>query len=267
MADPKEVARLLKSLIAGVGGAITQGAQGTTQGTIPGRPDLVPLGADRAVDNLGLIYEQDPKTGTWTHYSDSGSLTDAQRELMFGGGNVQMVGSATGGYYQYDPNTGQWNLAIGGTGTGGADPLVAQLRQQQIVASQQQEAREQEMQPYAIAQTQAATEASRSSVAYNEANLARQTLQDQFTRAYDAFEGARLAESLANEKKRTATTLLASIVDNLVPQGMTSLPGIPGSTMPVVGNINWNNITTGLNPETDAALRYLMGLQQQNAGV
>ena len=183
------------------------------------------------------------------------------------GGNAQVVGSATSGYYERDPQTGQWNLVIGGTGGGAGDPLIAQLRAQQIAASQAEQARAAEMQPYDIANIQSTIQARQAEEEYNSRNLQRQTLSDQFTRAQDAFESARLAESLALEKKRTATSLLTSIVDNLVPAGMTSLPGLPGSTMPVVGNIDWNQITTGLNPETDAALRYLMGLQRQNAGV
>jgi hypothetical protein len=157
----------------------------------------------------------------------------------------------------------------GGGGGGGAaeDPLVAQLRQQQLLSAQGQEARAQEMQPYDIANIQSTIEARSGEQAYNEANLARQTLQDQFTRATDAFESARLAESLALEKKKTAASLLTSLVDNLVPAGMTSLPGIPGSTMPTVGTVDWSQITTGLNPQTDQALQYLMQFQQQNAGV
>jgi len=49
------------------------------------------------------------------------------------------------------------------------------------------------------------------------------------------------------------------------------VPNTPSSIAapyPVTGTINWNALgTTGLEPQTDAALKYLMQFQQQNAGV
>jgi hypothetical protein len=96
-----------------------------------------------------------------------------------------------------------------------------------------------------------------------EANLQRQILSDKFTVAQEQWNAAYLADQLATAKRRDAANTLSSLIDNIVPAGMTSLPGLPGSTMPVVGSIDFGQFTQGLSPETDAALRYLQQQGQQ----
>lgn len=156
----------------------------------------------------------------------------------------------------------------GGDGDTITDPILYRLQQQQNLDIQAaEERRAAEMQPLELQQAQSNIEYQKFEEEYSQKNLERQLLADKFSRAQEAYESSRLAEALANEKKKTATSLLSSMVDNLVPPGMTSLPGIPGSTMPTVAQINWNQLGSGLDPQTDQALRYLIGLQQQNQGV
>ena len=209
-----------------------------------------------------------------------------------GGERLQQVGfynlyldQTTGAYMVYDadgyprPATNAEIIAVQKAmesegGPAGRDSALARLTEEEILNAQQErelaaseEARAAEMQPYDIANVQSQIEDRRAAEEYNQKNLERQMLSDRFARARDAFEAANLAEQLAVEKKKTATSFLTSIVDNLVPPGMTSLPGIPGSTMPTVAQIDWNQLGGGLDPQTDQALRYLLGMQQQNAGV
>jgi len=155
-----------------------------------------------------------------------------------------------------------------GGGGGGAvtDPALERLQmdqaQQALEINASEEARAAEMQPYDIANVQSQIEDRRAAEEYNQKNLERQMLSDQFSRAQEIFNASYLADQLAQEKRKTATSLLASIVDNLVPPGMTSLPGIPGSTMPTVGQINWNQLGgPALSPETDQAVRYMQGMR------
>jgi len=206
-----------------------------------------------------------------------------------GGGadRLQQVGfynlyldQTTGAYMVYDadgyprPATNAEIIAVQkameaeGGGTAGRDPVLARLTEEQILSEQaareiaaSEEARAAEMQPYDIANVQSTIEARRAQEEYDEKNLRRQMVSDQFSRAQEIFNSSFLAQQLAEEKKKTATSLLTSIVDNLVPPGMTSLPGIPGSTMPTVAQIDWTQLGGGLNPQTDQALQYLMGLQ------
>jgi hypothetical protein len=163
---------------------------------------------------------------------------------------------------------------IGGGGPAGRDPVLARLTEEQILSEQaareiaaSEEARAAEMQPYDIAESLSLVESRKAQDDYNQRNLERQLLADRFDRAYDAFESSRLAESLANEKKRTATTLLTSIVDNLVPPGMEHPPGLGDQPWPTVAQIDWSQLGGGLDPQTDQALQYLLSTQQQYQGV
>ena len=203
-----------------------------------------------------------------------------------GGERLQQVGfynlyldQTTGAYMVYDadgyprPATNAEIIAVQKAmesegGPAGRDPVLARLTEEQILSEQaareiaaSEEARAAEMQPYDIANVQSTIEARRAQEEYDEKNLRRQMVSDQFSRAQEIFNSSFLAQQLAEEKKKTATSLLTSIVDNLVPPGMTSLPGIPGSTMPTVARIDWSQLGGGLNPQTDQALQYLMGLQ------
>ena len=188
--------------------------------------------------------------------------------------------SETGQYYTaWVPATPSEIAALekaleGEAGPAGRDPVLARLTEEQILSEQaareiaaSEEARAAEMQPYDIANVQSAIEARKAQEEYDQKNLERQMVSDKFDRAQEIFNSSFLAQQLAEEKKKTATSLLTSIVDNLVPPGMTSLPGIPGSTMPTVAQIDWNQLGGGLDPQTDQALQYLLGMQQQNAGV
>jgi hypothetical protein len=157
---------------------------------------------------------------------------------------------------------------IGGGGPAGRDSALVRLTEEEILNAQQErelaaseEARAAEMQPYNIAESQSQVEYEKRTAEIAQKNLERQMVSDKFDRAQEIFNSSFLAQQLAEEKKKTATSLLTSIVDNLVPPGMTSLPGIPGSTMPTVARIDWSQLGGGLNPQTDQALQYLMGLQ------
>jgi hypothetical protein len=207
-----------------------------------------------------------------------------------GSQNAQVIGSSTGGYYERDPTTGEWNMVIGGTGTGdgavGPQTDAALVRLQQAATLESTlgaEARATEMQPYNIADVNSAIESRAATTRYQDTeaeiaqkNLEREMLSDKWTRAQEAFESSRLAEALANEKKKTATTLLSSIVDNIIPPGQEFLPGLEpgrsvafpqGGRVQPVAQVNWNQLGSGLDPQTDQALQYLLNLQQQNQGV
>jgi hypothetical protein len=149
----------------------------------------------------------------------------------------------------------------GGGGGGGAyvDPVMERLQQQaDLEATLGAEQRAQELHPLEMQQTQTAIETT-------EANLQRQILSDKFTVAQEQWNASYLADQLATAKRRDAANTLASLVDNIVPAGMTSLPGLPGSTMPTVGSINFGQLTQGLSPETDAALKFLGLTGQQTS--
>ena len=213
-----------------------------------------------------------------------------------GGGNLEQVGfynlylnPATGAYMVYDdeaeggsrPATNAEIIAVqkaleseaGGGGGGGTttDPALQRLQmdqaQQALEINASEEARAAEMQPYDIANVQSQIEDRRAAEEYNQKNLERQMLSDRFERARDAFDAANLAEQLAVEKKKTATSFLTSIVDNLVPPGMEHPPGLGEQPWPTVAQIDWSQLGGGLNPQTDQALQYLLGMQQQNQGV
>ena len=259
MATPDEVRRRLREVEArlqpvGPPGSTTVPGYGATE--LPGRPTgPAPANAvghgwtwvdgNTYQDPFGWLHDWDSTNRTWDAWPTS---------------RMEAVGLLGGG-------------TAGGGGGGGAaqDPALQRLQmdqaQQALEINASEEARAAEMQPYDIANVQSQIEDRRAAEEYNQKNLERQMLSDRFARARDAFDAANLAEQLAVEKKKTATSFLTSIVDNLVPPGMTSLPGIPGSTMPTVAQIDWNQLGGGLDPQTDQALRYLLGMQQQNAGV
>jgi hypothetical protein len=203
-----------------------------------------------------------------------------------GGERLQQVGfynlyldQTTGAYMVYDadgyprPATNAEIIAVQKAmesegGPAGRDSALARLTEEEILNAQQErelaaseEARAAEMQPYNIAESQSQVEYEKRTAEIAQKNLERQMVSDKFDRAQEIFNSSFLAQQLAEEKKKTATSLLTSIVDNLVPPGMTSLPGIPGSTMPTVAQIDWSQLGGGLNPQTDQALQYLMGLQ------
>jgi hypothetical protein len=167
----------------------------------------------------------------------------------------------------------QWlQKAAGVIGDGGGaaapqtDPVLVRLQQQanleatqqgmQLAASEEQRAAE--AFPLQMQQTQ-------TNIETTEANLQRQILSDKFTVAQSMWDAAQLADQLATAKRRDAANTLASLVDNLVPPGMTSLPGLPGSTMPTVATIDFSQLTQGLSPETDAALKFLGLTGQQTS--
>jgi hypothetical protein len=163
---------------------------------------------------------------------------------------------------------------IGDEGGGGRDPVLARLTEEQILSEQaareiaaSEEARAAEMQPYDIANVQSAIEARKAQEEYDQKNLERQMVSDKFDRAQEIFNSSFLAQQLAEEKKKTATSLLTSIVDNLVPPGMEHPPGLGDQPWPTVAQIDWSQLGGGLDPQTDQALQYLLGMQQQNAGV
>jgi hypothetical protein len=126
----------------------------------------------------------------------------------------------------------------------------------QLAASEEQRAAE--AFPLQMQQTQ-------TNIETTEADLQRQLLSDKFTVAQSLWDAAQLADQLATAKRRDAANTLASLVDNLVPPGMTSLPGLPGSTMPTVATIDFSQFTQGLSPETDAALKFLGQTGQQTS--
>jgi hypothetical protein len=261
--DPKQAAALLKQIMAGIGGAIT----GAVQNAVPGRPDLRPIPGGGAADEIGQIYRQNDD-GTWSHYASYGSLAANQMAILGISANRDVyVETWTQNGTRYGRKAdGTVEVIVGGSESGGGgaggtaeDPLVEQVRQQQLLSAQGAEARAQEMQPYDIAQAQAATEASKATVDIGYQNLARQKLQDDFTRAYDAFQASNLADQLAQEKQKTATTLLSSIVDALVPNTAS-----PIGPYPVVGNLNWSAVTGGANPQTSQLLQQVIsGLNPQ----
>jgi len=162
----------------------------------------------------------------------------------------------------------------GGAGPAGRDPVLARLTEEQILSEQaareiaaSEEARAAEMQPYDIANVQSQIEDRRAAEEYNQKNLERQMVSDKFDRAQEIFNSSFLAQQLAEEKKKSATSLLTSIVDNLVPPGMEHPPGLGDQPWPTVAQIDWSQLGGGLDPQTDQALQYLLGMQQQNAGV
>ena len=148
----------------------------------------------------------------------------------------------------------------GGGGGGGGDPVLARLsadaamQQMELAASQEQRA--QELHPLEMQQYE-------TDIATQETNLERQMLSDKFTVAQSLWDAAQLADQLATAKRRDAANTLTDLMNNLVPQGMTSLPGLPGSTMPTVATIDFGQFTQGLTPETDAALKFLQQTGQQ----
>jgi hypothetical protein len=170
------------------------------------------------------------------------------------------------GKYSYELAP-QWvQKAYGVVGDGGgptAEDLALTRLQTEALAQQMQlraseEQRTQEMHPLEMQQAQTGIETT-------EANLQRQILSDKFTMAQEQFNSAFLADQLATSKRRDAANTLTSLIDNIVPAGMTSLPGLPGSTMPTVGSIDFGQFTQGLSPETDAALKYLGLTGQQTS--
>lgn len=231
-----------------------------------GSPSLAPpSGQSGRLQQVGFynLY-QDMTTGAFMTYNQYGGIQPATNAEIIA---VQKALEAdTGG--------------DGGDGGAYVDPVMARLDQQQaeadLAARLGTEARAAEMQPYDIA-------ASESTVRYQDAeaeigrkNLERELLKDKFDRAQETFNAAQLAEQLSLEKKKTATTLLSSIVDNIIPPGQEFLPGLePGRSLafpqgvapPRVAQINWNQLGPDLDPQTDQALQYLLGLQQQNQGV
>ena len=253
MATPDEVRRRLREVEAGLQpfgppGRTAVPGYGATQQPInlggqTAAASNLPPGAQIGPDGMVYVPKWDAVQGDWTW------------ELA-----PQWVQKAAG--------------VIGDEGGGGRDPVLARLTEEQILSEQaareiaaSEEARAAEMQPYDIAESQAATASARAQIDYNQKSLERQMVSDKFDRAYDAFESSRLAESLANEKKRTATTLLTSIVDNLVPPGMEHPPGLGDQPWPTVAQIDWSQLGGGLDPQTDQAVQYLLAMQQQNQGV
>ena len=247
MATPDEVRRRLREVEAGLQpfgppGRTAVPGYGATQQPInlggqTAAASNLPPGAQIGPDGMVYVPKWDAVQGDWTW------------ELA-----PQWVQEAAG--------------VIGGGGPAGRDSALVRLTEEEILSEQaareiaaSEEARAAEMQPYDIANVQSTIEARRAQEEYDEKNLRRQMVSDQFSRAQEIFNSSFLAQQLAEEKKKTATSLLTSIVDNLVPPGMTSLPGIPGSTMPTVAQIDWTQLGGGLNPQTDQALQYLMGLQ------
>ena len=253
MATPDEVRRRLREVEArlqpvGPPGSTTVPGYGATE--LPGRPTgPAPANAvghgwtwvdgNTYQDPFGWLHDWDSTNRTWDAWPTS---------------RMEAVGLLGGG-------------TTGGGGGGGAaqDPALQRLQmdqaQQALEINASEEARAAEMQPYNIAESQSQVEYEKRTAEIAQKNLERQMVSDQFSRAQEIFNSSFLAQQLAEEKKKTATSLLTSIVDNLVPPGMTSLPGIPGSTMPTVARIDWSQLGGGLNPQTDQALQYLMGLQ------
>jgi len=247
MATPDEVRRRLREVEAGLQpfgppGRTAVPGYGATQQPInlggqTAAASNLPPGAQIGPDGMVYVPKWDAVQGDWTW------------ELA-----PQWVQEAAG--------------VIGGGGPAGRDSALVRLTEEEILNAQQErelaaseEARAAEMQPYNIAESQSQVEYEKRTAEIAQKNLERQMVSDKFDRAQEIFNSSFLAQQLAEEKKKTATSLLTSIVDNLVPPGMTSLPGIPGSTMPTVAQIDWSQLGGGLNPQTDQALQYLMGLQ------
>jgi len=239
MAELKEVARRIKEIMAGAGGGVTAGAQaerGHQQGTFIGDDGFVHV---RTWDPNAWNGETED-WGAWT-------VTLAPQWLQKAAG------------------------VIGDGGAAGEDPALTRLRMDQMTQEMQlaasEEARAAEMQPYDIAESQSLVQSRRVQEDVAQRDLERQMLSDRFARARDAFDAANLAEQLAVEKKRTATSFLTSIVDNLVPPGMEHPPGLGDQPWPTVAQIDWSQLGGGLDPQTDQAVQYLLAMQQQNQGV
>ena len=259
MATPDEVRRRLREVEArlqpvGPPGSTTVPGYGATE--LPGRPTgPAPANAvghgwtwvdgNTYQDPFGWLHDWDSTNRTWDAWPTS---------------RMEAVGLLGGG-------------TAGGGGGGGAaqDPALQRLQmdqaQQALEINASEEARAAEMQPYDIAESQSLVQSRRVQEDVAQRDLERQMLSDRFARARDAFDAANLAEQLAVEKKRTATTFLTSIVDNLVPPGMEHPPGLGDQPWPTVARIDWSQLGGGLDPQTDQAVQYLLAMQQQNQGV
>jgi len=251
MADGTEASRRVREVLSGIKGMI-----GTVGGALGAAADLaesnLPVGAIQVSEDTAYVPPIRPGVGAQVYYLNAqGSWYNSGEFLGLTQTNQLFPVSET--------------APTGGGGGTYTDPALERLQmdqaQQALEINAAEEARAAEMQPYDIANVQSTIEARKAQEEYDEKNLRRQMVSDQFSRAQEIFNSSFLAQQLAEEKKKTATSLLTSIVDNLVPPGMTSLPGIPGSTMPTVAQIDWTQLGGGLNPQTDQALQYLMGLQ------
>jgi len=230
------------------------GEQTSQQHPVP--EGLYLISEDQATDALGNLYDYG-ETGPWMPTGNK--LSQWQWELLFGGGTA--VASDAGGG------------TVGGGGGGTVtDPALYRLQQQaNLQATLGEEQRAAEMQPLQMANLAGET-------AYNEQEMERRQLSDQFTRAQESFNSAFLAEQLAAAKKENAVNALSQMVEYLIPPGMDYWPGMePGGpvsqilgqagynyTAPPltpVGTVDFSQFTQGLAPETDAALRYLQGLR------
>jgi len=256
MADGTEASRRVREVLSGIKGMI-----GTVGGALGAAADLaesnLPVGAIQVSEDTAYVPPIRPGVGAQVYYLNAqGSWYNSGEFLGLTQTNQLFPVSET--------------APTGGGGGMTYDPLEG-LREQQLRGEIEQaaseEARAAEMQPYDIANVQSQIEDRRAAEEYNQKNLERQMLSDRFARARDAFEAANLAEQLAVEKKKTATSFLTSIVDNLVPPGMEHPPGLGDQPWPTVAQIDWSQLGGGLDPQTDQALQYLLGMQQQNAGV
>lgn len=164
-----------------------------------------------------------------------------------------------------------------GTADGGAyDPLDA-LRAQLALSEEQ---RAQEMHPLEMEAAGVDIQAMQQQMELDEREMERRILDDRFERAQMAQESAYLAESLAHAKRRDAVSALRDMTEYLVPAGMEYIPGMePGglgsqvfgqagmdyTATPIqpVASVDFSQMTQS-NPQMDAAVQYLLQLEQQN---